>query len=160
MLLIHLFTGICIHSHFHKLLHTNTPSQITHSQSLTHSLTCPLTHLLTHSLAHSLTAHSLAHSLTAHPLNPSHHRTNNSAILQLLLSLTGSLSVSGVKSLVTRCIATCPGLFTPYLVSVNLSFEPRPTSKWIENINFLTNVSVFIFSVDIAMLKFRKQCTF
>ena len=69
------------------------------------------------------------------------HRTNNPAILQLLLSLTGSLHHRSVQDLITRAIATCPDILTPYLQTVALSFEPRPKSKWIDNVEFLTNVS-------------------
>ena len=76
------------------------------------------------------------------------HRSNNPAILQLLLSLTGSLADRGVQGLITRAIATCPDMLTPYLQTVSLSFEPRPHSKWIENVDFLINVS----SVQYAQL--------
>ena len=68
------------------------------------------------------------------------NRSNNPAILQLLLSLTGSLSDRGVQCLITRTTATCPDILTPYLQSVALSFEPRPTSKWMENMDFVTDV--------------------
>ena len=68
-------------------------------------------------------------------------RTNNSAILQLLLSFTGSLCEPGVQSLVSEAIATCPDLLTPYLGAVGVSFEPRPNSKWIDNVDFLNRVS-------------------
>jgi hypothetical protein len=67
-------------------------------------------------------------------------RTNNSAILQLLLSLTGSLCEPGVQSLVSTAIATCPDILTPYLGAVGLSFEPRPNSKWIDNVDFLNRL--------------------
>ncbi|CAI8045559.1 Nucleolar pre-ribosomal-associated protein 1, partial [Geodia barretti] len=67
-------------------------------------------------------------------------RTNNSAILQLLLSFTGSLCEPGVQSLVSEAIATCPDLLTPYLGAVGVSFEPRPNSKWIDNVDFLNRL--------------------
>ena len=76
------------------------------------------------------------------------YRSNNPAILQLLLSLTGSLSVAGVQSLVLSTISTCPDLLTPYLTSVSLTFDPRPNSKWVRNMEFLINVSTTVLCHD------------
>lgn len=75
------------------------------------------------------------------PSLPIYHRSNNPAILQLLLSLTGMIYDSDVQCLIITSIATCPDMLTPYLQSTSLSFEPRAHSKWVHNVDFLTSVS-------------------
>ncbi len=74
------------------------------------------------------------------PFPPSCCRTNNPVILQLLLSLTHSLTDPLAQELVTRSMASCPDLLLSYLKSLGLSLEPRPTSRWIQNMDLLSKV--------------------
>ena len=68
-------------------------------------------------------------------------RTNNPAILQLLLSLSSSFSTCPLaQELTTKTVVACPDLMLSYLRSISFSFEPRPTSKWVTNMEFLIRV--------------------
>ena len=70
----------------------------------------------------------------------SFHRTNNPVILQLLLSLIGSITNPLMQELTTRTISACPDLLLSYLRSLSFSLEPRASSRWMTNINFLIKV--------------------
>lgn len=68
-------------------------------------------------------------------------RTNNPAILHLLLSLSSSFATCPLaQELTIRIVVACPDLMLSYLRSISFSFEPRPTSKWVTNMDFLIRV--------------------
>ena len=73
---------------------------------------------------------------------PSLLRTNNPVILQLLLSLSGSVTDPLMRELTTRTVSSCPDLLLSYLRSLSTSFEPRANSRWMANVDFLIKVQL------------------
>ena len=69
-------------------------------------------------------------------------RTNNPVLLQLLLSLSGSVTDPLVQELTTRTISSCPDLLLSYLRSLSASFEPKASSKWLASVDFLIKVQL------------------
>ena len=67
-------------------------------------------------------------------------RTNNPALLQLLLALASSLDQAAVRTLIVKIITTCPDLLVPFLNSALLTFDPRPSTKWVNNTELLLEV--------------------
>ena len=73
-----------------------------------------------------------------------HFRTNNPALLQLLVTLSGSHTQLAVRKLVVKTITSCPDLLVPFLSSCQLIFDPRPSLKSISNIELLQEVCVCV----------------
>ena len=72
-------------------------------------------------------------------------RTNNPVILQLLLSLSGSVATNSLaQDLTVWTVSTCPDLLLSYLRSTSFSYEPSPTSKWVKMMEFLIRVCSFL----------------
>lgn len=67
-------------------------------------------------------------------------RTNNPVLLHFLLSLSGRLRDATVQDLILRTLTHCPDLLVPYLRSLSLNFEPKPSSEWMVNMAFLIKV--------------------
>ena len=79
-------------------------------------------------------------------------RTSNPAVLHLLLSLAGHLEMSSPRYLTLRCLTTSPDLMTVYLKRCPLTFDPRPTHKWVASMELLSDVrNVFVWCVPVIV---------
>ena len=70
------------------------------------------------------------------------HRTNNPALLHLLLSLSSSLDNLLAQQFIIKCIVISPDLLLPYLKNVSFSYDPKTSPNWIVVMKFVTLVSV------------------
>ena len=68
-------------------------------------------------------------------------RSNNPTLLQLLLSLKdANEDNSHHQQIVLATLKACPDLVISYLNGVSYTFEPKLSSKWMSNIDFILQV--------------------
>lgn len=68
-------------------------------------------------------------------------RSNNPTLLQLLLSLKdANEDNSHHQQIVLATLKACPDLVISYLNGVSYTFEPKLSSKWILNVEFILQV--------------------
>ena len=68
-------------------------------------------------------------------------RSNNPTLLQFLLSLkNANEDNSHEQQIVMAALRACPDLVISYLNGLSYTFEPRLSSKWIINVEFILKV--------------------
>lgn len=68
-------------------------------------------------------------------------RTNNPVLLHLLLFLSNCLHEPVNYNLLLDIVSKGGDLLLPFVKSLTFSLEPQPTSKWVREVSFLTQVS-------------------
>ncbi|XP_078485686.1 nucleolar pre-ribosomal-associated protein 1 isoform X2 [Ciona intestinalis] len=67
-------------------------------------------------------------------------RSSNHVLHKFLVDLKATGTNDQAHTLVVEILRSCPDLLTTYLTSADLSFDPRPTKKWYDNIALVERI--------------------
>nr|XP_018667840.1 nucleolar pre-ribosomal-associated protein 1 isoform X2 [Ciona intestinalis] len=67
-------------------------------------------------------------------------RSSNHVLHKFLVDLKVTGSNDQAHTLVVEILRSCPDLLSTYLMSADLSFDPRPTKKWYDNIALVERI--------------------
>ncbi|XP_038072130.1 nucleolar pre-ribosomal-associated protein 1-like [Patiria miniata] len=83
----------------------------------------------------------------------------NSVLLKFLLSLHNTTEDELVLDLVVNILHTCPDLLNRYLSQCKLSFQPRPSASWLDNMKVLEQILTGQSVIPSALLHARNTST-